>query len=180
MYLGQVTCFVSVYLTVGFTLERYIAINFPLSKTRLCTLSKAKRFIYGVVSIALVLFTYVWQIAEVVELPMLPKLENLTTEVSRGRKQVLICSVPETYFKFSEIANYIDSGVTLIVPVLVITFCNISIVMSVNKTLRQRSGLIPLAPNDGSREDIEKNTCKLQVHLTAMNFLFEYMPSCVF
>lgn len=143
MYLGQVTCFVSVYLTVGFTLERYIATNFPFSRLRLCTTSKAKRYIFCVVATALVLFSYAWHIAEVVEIKNPAVLLNGTFNFdSYSQENISVCSVPDQYFKVSEIANYIDSGVTLIIPFVLIICFNVGTVMSLKHTSKQRSILV--------------------------------------
>lgn len=85
MYLGQVTCFMSVYLTVAFSIERYVAVHYPLSRPRICTRSKARKIIAAITIIALLSFSYAWVIAEVIELPSSEKdyyddslQENLT------------------------------------------------------------------------------------------------------
>lgn len=67
MYLGQVTCFMSVYLTVAFSIERYVAVHYPLSRPRICTRSKARKIIAALTGVALFLFSYAWMIAQVVE-----------------------------------------------------------------------------------------------------------------
>lgn len=70
MYLGQVTCFMSVYFTVAFSIERYVAVHYPFSRPRICTRSKAKKAIGVITVIALVLFSYAWVIAKVITIPM--------------------------------------------------------------------------------------------------------------
>lgn len=94
MYLGQVTCFVSIYLTVAFTLERYIVINFPFARPRLCTTSKAKKVIIGILSAELILFSYVWKIAQVVDLPNKSRTVNESLEISEDSflSQLTICA----------------------------------------------------------------------------------------
>ncbi|ODN01628.1 Cholecystokinin receptor [Orchesella cincta] len=70
MYLGQVTCFMSVYLTVAFSIERYVAVHYPLSRPRICTRSKARKAIAALTAIALLVFSYAWVIARVIEPPL--------------------------------------------------------------------------------------------------------------
>ncbi len=53
-----------------------------------------------------------------------------------------ICSVPEDYYKISEIANYLDSVVTLIIPFFLITFINVRIAICVWKLQRQRLNIV--------------------------------------
>lgn len=67
MYLGQVTCFISVYLIVAFTIERYVAVHYPFSRPRICTRSKAKKVITVLTITALLLYSYAWVIAKVIK-----------------------------------------------------------------------------------------------------------------
>lgn len=160
MYVGQVTCFVSVYLTVGFTLERYVATNFPFSRLRWCTTSKAKRYIVCVVATALILFSYAWKIAEVVQMENPSVLVNANSDFDGYTpKNISVCSVPDKYFKVSEIANYVDSGVTLIIPVLLIICFNLGIVLSLRKTSKKRSTLV--SSHQISTLSSEKNSITL-------------------
>jgi hypothetical protein len=65
MFSGQVTCFLSVWLTVAFTIERFFAVCSPLTRPRICTVSKAKKVICGLSAFALIAFSYVFFIARV-------------------------------------------------------------------------------------------------------------------
>lgn len=67
--------------------------------------------------------------------------KNMTSEdflLSGG----YICSVPKDYFRISEIANYLDSVVTLIIPFFLITFINVRIAICVWKLQRQRLNIV--------------------------------------
>ncbi len=116
MYVSQVTCFVSVYLTVAFSVERYIAVYFPFKKLLFCTAAKAKKVVTGITALSLGLFLYAWFIAEVAEV-------RLNSEISQ------ICTVAYKYHKISEIASYLDSFFTFIIPFLFITFFNAKIAL---------------------------------------------------
>ncbi|CAL8074619.1 unnamed protein product [Orchesella dallaii] len=268
MYLGQVTCFMSVYLTVAFSIERYVAVHYPLARPRICTCSKARKVIAALTAIALIVFSYAWVIARVIELPpkadgyedlyqdLLPTtnfteespqkilpfpdgrrekvtfpsqlppvhsqlltlnglkarsenafrngqncgtgndfvhnnslnlqvqneslncsrmhLNEMTTRDSRhfslsressedssfSMETMLevekylaeneqnfstgfyICTVPEGYYRISEIANYLDSVVTLIIPFFLITFFNVRIATCVWKLKNQRQSIV--------------------------------------
>lgn len=90
MYLSQVTCFLSVYLTgkpdqakcmcaiylrnilyfylVAFTVERFFAVCSPLKRSSVCTVSKAKKVIASLTTLALIAFSYTLVIARVLEM----------------------------------------------------------------------------------------------------------------
>jgi hypothetical protein len=68
MYLGQVTGFLSVWFIVSFTVERFFAVCYPLSPSTRCTLSRAKKIIAGLTLFALVAFSYVFVIAQVISI----------------------------------------------------------------------------------------------------------------
>lgn len=53
-----------------------------------------------------------------------------------------VCSVPPDYYRISEIANYLDSVVTLIIPFFLITFFNVRIAICVWKLQRQRQNIV--------------------------------------
>jgi hypothetical protein len=70
MYSGQVTCFLSVWLTVAFTVERFVSVISPLRRSSVCTVSKAKKIILSLTTFALLAFSYTLVIAQVVETGM--------------------------------------------------------------------------------------------------------------
>lgn len=105
---------------------------------------KKKTFI-TIFSAALILFSYVWKIAKVIGLPNETSTLNATLHVSEhltGLQTKFTCTVPNKYFKISEIANYVDSIITLIIPFTLITCSNIGIVMSVRRLSLQRNHLL--------------------------------------
>ena len=69
IYLGQVTCFVSVWFVVAFTAERFCAVCYPLTRPTVCTVARAKKVIFGITLMALLGFSYVWIIADVIVVP---------------------------------------------------------------------------------------------------------------
>lgn len=136
MYLGQVTCFLSIYLIVAFSVERYVAVHFPLARARICTRSKARKIIAVLTVLALLLFSYAWIIAKVVELKLEVYPEDYISEdyvLINGTISVYRCSVPPEYYRVSEIANYLDTCITLVIPFLLISFFNVRIAWSLWK-----------------------------------------------
>lgn len=87
MYLGQVTCFISVYLMVAFSIERYVAVHYPFSRPRICTKSKAKKLILAIVVTSLVLFSYAFVIAKVISLKPQISDENGMSSLSVNMTQ---------------------------------------------------------------------------------------------
>lgn len=53
-----------------------------------------------------------------------------------------ICTVPQDYYRISEIANYLDSVVTLIIPFFLITFFNVKIAICIWKLKDQRRSIV--------------------------------------
>jgi hypothetical protein len=90
IYSGQVTCFLSVWFVVAFTSERFCAVCYPLTRPTVCTVARAKKVIAGITSIALIGFSYVWVIADVIEAPSFPEPSNYTmvgnNSVELGKK----------------------------------------------------------------------------------------------
>lgn len=132
MYIGQVACFMSVYLILAFSVERCLAVHFPLSQLSSCGVSKAKKVIALLIVVSLTLFSYVWVIAKVVEVPTNSietgnETENQT--IYQNLTLVYRCSVAEEFYKFAEIASYVDTSVTFVLPFLIISFANVQIAM---------------------------------------------------
>lgn len=130
MYIGQVACFMSVYLILTFSVERCLAVHFPLSQLSSSGVSKAKKVITLLAVVSLTLFSYVWVIAKVVQVPTNStetgnEEENQT--IYQNETLVRRCSVAEEFYQFAEIASYVDTVVTFVLPFLIISFANVQI-----------------------------------------------------
>ncbi len=130
MYIGQVACFMSVYLILAFSVERCLAVHFPLSQLSSSGVSKAKKVITLLTVVSLALFSYVWVIAKVVQVPT-NSTETGNEEDNQTVYQnvtfVYRCSVAEEFYKFAEISSYVDTVVTFVLPFLIISFANVQI-----------------------------------------------------
>lgn len=101
MYLGQVTCFMSVYFTVAFSIERYVAVHYPFSRPRICTRSKAKKAIGVITVLALLLFSYAWVIAKVITIPTNELVsqnaqENQKDHLEQSADNLIVTKLPGT------------------------------------------------------------------------------------
>ncbi|KAK2157684.1 hypothetical protein NP493_1854g00012 [Ridgeia piscesae] len=109
-YLMYVSSFLSVWYVVTFTLERYIAVCFPLKRNVVCIAKVAKRAVISLSALALVGYFFVLFMFGVVEL--------------HGRP---LCAPLPEYFQVMRVVNNVDTLVTLIIPTVLITGCNIRI-----------------------------------------------------
>lgn len=109
MYFTYVASFMSVWLIVAFTLERFIAICYPLLKISICTTKRARYVVFSLLCLPLLLYFYIL----------------LVTDTENG-----VCEAKEGYSNILETLNNIDIILTLILPVALIVSLNIKIVHS--------------------------------------------------
>ena len=112
VYMGYVTSFLSVWFTVSFTVERYIAICHSLLRPEMCTTKRAKYVVsslsvFGLASYAVSLWTSGIEVIE------------------PGGIQV--CVPFRDYLQIHKVLVYMDTLVTLLIPFTVILILNITI-----------------------------------------------------
>ena len=112
VYVSYVTSFLSVWFTVSFTVERYIAICHPLHRPEMCTTQRAKYVvsalsIFGLLGYAISLWT-----SGVEEIPSL---------------EIPVCVPFRDYIHIHRVLIYVDTLVTLLIPFTVILILNITI-----------------------------------------------------
>lgn len=144
-YLFQVIRFTSGYITVTFSLERYIAIQYPFSRPRICTRSNAKKAIAVVASTAMLFFSYTWLISELVLIPVKGENCNQTNLTTCDNITYGICSYPDHYHRISEMVTYVDSVVTVLIPFVLITYFNGRIAAIVLQMNRDRKKILASA-----------------------------------
>ena len=111
VFLTYVCSFLSVWFTVGFSAERYIAVCMPLHRQEMCTKRRARKVVGLLVTIAVMFYsTTLW---------------TTTTTLNNGSS---VCSIRKQYFRWVNIMNNIDTIVTLVIPVLTIVILN-SVIM---------------------------------------------------
>lgn len=107
VYLSSVCASLSVWLVVAFTIERFIAVQYPLQRPHICTVSRAKAVVVSLTIFALVSQSYLFWIAGMV--PIKDRLE---------------CEMRPVYLEFMRVVNFIDTFTTLIIPLLLILIMN--------------------------------------------------------
>lgn len=109
-YLTYVFSFLSVWYVVAFTVERYIAVCYPLKRPDLCTVSRAKVVVVALGILALLFYM----------------VSLFTNGIVGGR-----CEPLQQYANIVLGFTYIDSLITLIIPSLAIIFMNVKIAIKV-------------------------------------------------
>lgn len=112
VYVSYVTSFLSVWFTVSFTVERYIAICHALHRPEMCTATRAKYIVSSLSVFGLSAYAVSIWTSGVEEMPMLG---------------MPICSPFKDYIQIHQIMIYVDTMVTLIIPFVVILVLNITI-----------------------------------------------------
>ena len=123
MYLTYVSSFLSVWYVVAFTVERYIAVHFPLRRQDLCTTKRAKVVVGVLAAGSGILYSFgTWTSG--VSLPVI------------GVDPM--CAPLPQYTNIVSIVNNMDTVVTLILPFLAILVMNVRIAYKVAQFYHDR------------------------------------------
>ena len=122
IYVSNVCSFLSVWLIVAFTAERFIAVQYPLRRPRICTIRRAKIVIACLTGIGLISQIYVFVAA------------GLQGET---------CETIEEYHEVMFVITIVDSVVTLIVPVALIIVMNAMITRNLLRFSRRFKNPLP-------------------------------------
>ncbi|XP_018901010.1 uncharacterized protein CNMaR isoform X2 [Bemisia tabaci] len=144
VYLSSVCGFLSVWLIVAFTVERFIAVQYPLHRPTMCTVARAKTIVTCITLFALGVNCYTFFTAGIVE----------------ATKGVRECGMFEDYRETMHIINIIDSLVTLIIPLVCIVVMNVMITRNLIKfrrTFNNESGLSQSSCTITHRSDFNLN-----------------------
>lgn len=109
IYSSSVCSFLSVWFVVAFTVERFIAVRYPLHRPSMCTVWRAKLVIAGLSLSSMVMYSYTMWTAGMVE------------DGDGGG----VCALLKTHAHMQNAMNNIDTFLTLILPfvsVLVLNF----------------------------------------------------------
>lgn len=126
IYISSVCSFLSVWLIVAFTVERFIAVQYPLHRPRVCTISRAKCIVTILLGVSLLTHSYTFFTAGVIH----------TAEGD-------VCELRETYHEMMRVINIVDTLVTLIIPVGLIIIMNAMIAKNLfqfSKHFRRHNG----------------------------------------
>lgn len=126
IYVGSVCSFLSVYFVVAFTVERFIAVRYPLKRPSMCTVSRAKVVLTSLTLVSCLLYMPNIVIAGVEE------------KILFNNRTIPFCGLREEYKDLGTIVNWIDTIVVLILPFFTISIINVCIGYTVWKLARIR------------------------------------------
>jgi hypothetical protein len=151
VYISSVCSFLSVWLIVAFTVERFIAIQYPLHRPRMCTVARAKAIVALLAVVALLSHLYSF----------------VTAGLVRQDDGSDVCDMLEEYRETMRIINIVDSLVTLIAPLILIIVMNTMIGWNLFQFRRRfRQNPETVMNRDGmsmERSDINLN----QIHVSS-------------
>lgn len=120
-FVTYVSSFLSVWYVVGFTVERYLAVHFPLQRHIFCSKRTAKMVVSGLAIFSAVLYNF-----------------GIWTSGVHSIRQYKLCSPLAYFVSFLSVADSIDTVVTFLLPILVICVLNIRIAYTVVNFYRAR------------------------------------------
>lgn len=165
-FLGYVSSVTSVWLIIAVTIERFIAVKFPLRAPRMCNVTRARIVIIAVVVAICCLNSHIlWT----VELRYKGHNETLTPECEASESHTVLVK---------EVWPWVDAAVYSFVPFVIITILNVLIVRQVLSARERRSKLqnMELTTNflrsKGSHKRPNESSKKLTCMLLAVSFTF--------
>ena len=150
IYFAYVFAFLSVWIVVSFTAERFVVVFYPLRRSSMCTIRRALMMVCILVGFAMVYYSYALWATSVED------YEGLPTCLSKSQ-----------YHAALRVLSVVDTVITLVVPSALIIILNSSISCklilyykkhanstntshrSSNKSTSSSSGLPPAAAHDG-------------------------------
>lgn len=115
VYISSVCSALSVWLIVAFTVERFIAVQYPFQRPNMCTVSRAKAVVAVLTLCALVSQSYVFWTAGIIKI---------------GEKEYQCEMVPENMAAM-KVINFIDTAITLVAPLFLIVVMNTMIARNI-------------------------------------------------
>lgn len=122
-YLTNVFGFLSVWFVVAFTVERFIAVQYPLMRPSMCTVSRAKAVIGGLFFVSLILF--------------IPCLAAEFMIFQHPETNTSMC-FPKNITSLEGAMNTMDLVVVMVVPCVAIVSINTCICLTVHRLSRRR------------------------------------------
>ena len=147
VYISSVCSSLSVWLIVAFTVERFIAVQYPLHRPNICTIARAKVIIYFLVVLALASHSYTFMTAGVV------KLQD-------GSEA---CEMIQDHLETMRIVNIIDSIASLIAPLVTIIVMNTMITRNLLKFSKRFKDDPEASCNQNPTSDINLNQIPVSV-----------------
>ncbi|XP_076625117.1 uncharacterized protein LOC143343773 [Colletes latitarsis] len=121
VYVSAVCSSLSVWLIVAFTIERFIAVQYPLHRPHMCTIARAKAIVLVLVILALASHSYSF----------------VTAGVVPNKDGEEYCDLKVEYLETMKIISIIDSIASLIAPLVLIIVMNTMIMRNLLKFSRR-------------------------------------------
>jgi hypothetical protein len=144
VYVSSVCSSLSVWLIVAFTVERFIAVQYPLHRPHMCTIARAKAIVLVLVVLAMASHSYSFVTAGVVK-------------TQDGNE---ICDMKSEYLETMRIISIIDSIASLMAPLVLIIVMNTMIMRNLLRFSRrfgQTPGFSETRCPSRERSDINLN-----------------------
>ncbi|XP_014666195.1 PREDICTED: neuropeptides capa receptor-like [Priapulus caudatus] len=117
IYSSSVCSFLSVWFIVAFTVERFIAVRYPLHRPSMCTVSRAKMVIAALTVSGMVMYSYVMWTAGMVD------IEN--------GSGLTACGLLPVHAYAQSALNHVDTFLTLILPFVTVLVLNVLITIQI-------------------------------------------------
>lgn len=167
-FLGHIFPFLSVWLVVAFTVERYIAVKWPLRRRSLCTVARARVVVISLTASAILLCS-----------PII-----LFSKSSTARNMTR-CGLDENWAFWANAYNISDTVITFVVPLTIIVIFNTLIARNIYKSdyIRRTMTIESSTSNENqnnSRDRIPQTKVTKMLLIVSSAFFCFNMPSCVF
>lgn len=147
VYISAVCSSLSVWLIVAFTVERFIAVQYPLHRPHMCTIARAKTIVLALVVLALVSHSYSF----------------ITAGIVTTQDGTEVCELRMEYHETMRIISIVDSIASLIAPLILIIVMNTMITRNLlrfSRRFKQGPGVSTHCP---SRERSNMNLNQIPV-----------------
>ncbi|XP_026742353.1 neuromedin-U receptor 1 [Trichoplusia ni] len=129
VYASFVSCLLSAWLVVAFTIERFVAVMYPLQRNSMCTMTRAKHIV-GLLVLAALIFN----------IPVLRFASPGTND----------CNIDSEYVDHAARFNIVDTALSFTLPLAIIIFLNTCIMVGVYRIERVRRALMKMEQEQGS------------------------------
>ncbi|XP_054012871.1 thyrotropin-releasing hormone receptor-like [Hylaeus anthracinus] len=166
IYLTTLCSFMSVWLVVAFTIERFIAVQYPLYRQSICTVARAKTMVAILTGLAMILCSPVlWFSA--------PSSQN------KEDGNVTECGhLAEGLESWATVYNIIDTVLTFAIPFAVIVVLNVLIARAIYRHIKIRKSLT-IEPQIESNNLAQTKITKMLLVVSSV-FLCFNLPAYVF
>ncbi|XP_046586020.1 neuropeptides capa receptor [Neodiprion virginianus] len=110
IFLTTLCSFLSVWFVVAFTVERFVAVQYPLRRQSMCTVTRAKAVLVGLTVLGVTLCS--------------PVLWFSSPQPPTEKHNVTLCNLAEEWEEWANVFNVADTVLTFILPFSVIVVLN--------------------------------------------------------